>query len=159
MQLTEKTENNFLNNCIYCNFGTYIKFGDENVPHSFKYFWSYWLQKTCLLKYIKGLAFENPSAVNLLIRSSLIYNTSTRHEQHEQNECDKSVTRVLIFDLKILILITARVKTYFHTPIFTICQVEDYKEGKNFILRTTFWKCLVPMPKCVWKVHHKNWTF
>ena len=34
MQLTEKTENNFLNNCIYCNFGTYIKFGDENVPHS-----------------------------------------------------------------------------------------------------------------------------
>ena len=28
----------------------------------------------------------------------------------------------------------------------------------NFFLRTTFWKCLVPMPKCFWKVNHKNWT-
>ena len=22
-----------------------------------------------------------------------------------------------------------------------------------------FWKCLLPMLKCVWKVHHKNWLF
>ena len=35
----------------------------------------------------------------------------------------------------ILILITARVKTYFHLPIFTMWQVKDYKEGNNFILR------------------------
>ena len=26
----------------------------------------------------------------------------------------------------------------------------------NFILRTTFWKCLVPMPECVPKVSYKN---
>ena len=34
-------------------------------------------------------------------------------------------------------------KTYFHTPIFTISQVKDYKEKNNFILRTTFCKCLI----------------
>ena len=31
-----------------------------------KYFWSYWLRKTCLLKCIKGLVSENPLAVNVL---------------------------------------------------------------------------------------------
>ena len=30
---------------------------------------------------------------------------------------------------------------------------------KNFIVRTIFWKSLVSMLKCVWKVLHKNWTF
>ena len=57
---------------------------------------------------------------------------------------------------KFLILITTRVKTYYHTVIFTIWQVKDYKERKYFILRITFWKCLFSMPKCVSKVHHKN---
>ena len=27
--------------------------------------------------------------------------------------------------------------------------MKDYKEKNNLILRTNFWKCLVPMPKCV----------
>ena len=31
-----------------------------------KYFWSYWLRKTCLLKCIKGLVSENPLTVNVL---------------------------------------------------------------------------------------------
>ena len=76
----------------------------------------------------------------------LIYNLSARHERyecttsqtratqkwrkrytndtsairvlHERQKCDKSE--------KILILITTRVKTYFHIPIFTIWQVKDY---------------------------------
>ena len=43
---------------------------------------------------------------------------------------------------------TTLVKRYFHTLIFTIWQVKDYKEVNNFILRTNFWKCLVPIPKC-----------
>ena len=34
--------------------------------------------------------------------------------------------------------------------------MKDYKERKDFILRTTFWKCFVPMPKFVRKVHHKT---
>ena len=87
-----------------------------------------------------------------------------------RHECDTSAswrTRVrhecymnsrVRHEWKILIIITTRVKTYFHTPIFTMWQVKDYKERDNFILRTTFWKWLVSMPKCVWKVHHKNWT-
>ena len=47
---------------------------------------------------------------------------------------------------KILIFITTRVKTYFHTPILAIWQMKDYKERNNFILRTTCWTCLFPIP-------------
>ena len=104
--------------------------------------------------------------------SSLFYKTSARHEQHEcdtndtsatrvrreRHECDTSATRVL-HEWEILILITTIVKTYFHTTILAIWQMKDYKERKNFIIRITFWKCFVPMPKYIWKVHHKNWTF
>ena len=120
--------------------------------------------------------------------SSLFYNMSARHERHEcdtndtsatrvrheQNEYDTSETRVLHQrhecdtsakktirvrqEWEVLILITTRVKTYFHTPILAIWKMKDYKERNNFVLRTTFWKCLAPMPKCIWKVHRKNWT-
>ena len=62
-------------------------------------------------------------------RSSLIYKISGRHEWHK---CDTSTTQI---------------KTYFHSPAFTIWQVKDYKERNNFILKTTFWKCLMSMPK------------
>ena len=54
----------------------------------------------------------------------------------EQHECDTSE--------KILILITTRVKIYFHTPIFTTWQVKDYKEGNNFIPSTTFGNASFP---------------
>ena len=111
--------------------------------------------------------------------SSLIYNMSARHEWHKcdssntsatgvrhgQHECDTSAARVLHkrheYDMseKFFILITTRVKTYFQTSIFTLRQVKNYKERNNFILRTNFWKCLIPMPKSIWKVHHKDWTF
>ena len=76
--------------------------------------------------------------------------TSAARVLHERHECDTSE--------KILILITTRLKTYFHSPYICYMQLKDYKERNNFILITTFWKYLVPMPKCVWKVHHKNWT-
>ena len=39
------------------------------------------------------------------------------------------------------------------------CKWKITKERNNFILRTTFWKFLVPMLKCVRKVHHKNLHF
>ena len=67
--------------------------------------------------------------------------TRALHQQHESNTSEN---------------ITTQVKTYFHTPIFTIRQVKDYKERKNFILRIAFWKCLVLMPKCFLKVYDKN---
>ena len=37
--------------------------------------------------------------------------------------------------------------------------MKDDKERNYFSLRTMFWKCLLPMLKCAWKVHFKNWTF
>ena len=63
-----------------------------------------------------------------------------------QHKCGTSATRTIRVrhERKILILITTRVKTYFHTLIFTIWQVSNYKERNNFILGTTYWKCLVP---------------
>ena len=115
--------------------------------------------------------------------SSLIYNTSARHEQHERNtnntiaprvrheqhkcntsatrvlherhECDTSATRTtrVQHEWKILILITTRVKTYFHTPIFTIWQVKDYKQSNNLILRTKFWKCPVRLKSAPQKLN------
>ena len=97
--------------------------------------------------------------------SSLICNTSARHERHECNtsatlatrvrhECynnDTNAIRVLHerHELKMLNLITTRVKTYFHTLIFTIREEKDYEEKDNFFPRITFWKCLFSMPKCV----------
>ena len=91
--------------------------------------------------------------------------TRVRHEQqkcdtsamqvtrvrHEWLECDTSATQMtqVRHEWKILILITTRVKTYFHTSIFIIWQVKDNKERNNFILRTFIWKSFVPMPKCV----------
>ena len=64
---------------------------------------------------------------------------------HEQHECDTSE--------KIFFLISVRVKTIFHSPIFTISEVKDYKERNNFILSTTFENASFP---CLWKVHHKS---
>ena len=94
-------------------------------------------------------------------RSSLIYNTSATRVRHERHKCntsatgvtrvrhrcdtnDTSATRVKNFDF-----VKTRVKTYFHTLIFTIWQVKDYKERNHLILKTTFWKYLFSMPKCV----------
>ena len=92
-------------------------------------------------------------------RATRVRPSETR-ELHEQHQCDTSSIRTtqVRHEWEILILITTRVTTYFHTPILAIWQIKDYKERNNFILRNTFWKCLIPLPKCIWKVHHKNWT-
>ena len=80
--------------------------------------------------------------------------TRVRHECYTN---DPSTTRVW-HEWKILILITRRMKTYFHIPILAVWLMKDYKERNNFILRTTFWICIVPTLKCILKVHHKAWT-
>ena len=99
-------------------------------------------------------------------RSSLLYNTSARHEWYESytndtvrcecNTNDTSATQVenLDFDND------TSENIFLHPYISYLAklQMRDNKERNNFIPRTIFWKCLVPMPKCVWKVHHKNWT-
>ena len=73
-----------------------------------------------------------------------------------QLECytnDTSATRV-----KKSILITTRVKSYFHTPMFTIWQVKDYKERNNFIQELPFGNALFPCKnafvKCTTKAKH-----
>ena len=94
----------------------------------------------------------------IFLRSSLIYNASDSHDRRKCHKNETGTTWVL-HEWKILIFITILVKTYFHTfhtLIFIIWQVKDYIQRNNVILTTTFCKCLGPMPKCVWKVHHKN---
>ena len=100
------------------------------------------------------------------IWSSLIYNTSARHERHEFNTSAERATRVQ-HECHTNGTCTTLVKNFdfdndtseniFWNPCIYYRQVKDYKERNNFVLRTTFWKCHVPMPKFVWKVHRKNW--
>ena len=124
------------------------------------------------------------------LRSSLIYNASSRQEEHEYNRRDMNTVRVQhektseararheqhkckmsavwvdtcgtrtiqvrnecytndtsATRLKILILVTTRVKSYLHNPTFTICQGKDYKERNDLILRRTilsFGNALLP---------------
>ena len=87
--------------------------------------------------------------------------TSVTQVLQERNECDTSATRTtrVGYEWKILFLITRLVKTYFNTFILALWLMKNYKERNNFVLRTTFWKCMLSMPKCVRKVHHKNWAF
>ena len=95
-------------------------------------------------------------------RSSIIYNASARHERHKcktnvTRDCDTSATRTtrMRHEWANFILITTRVKTYFHIPIFTIWQVKDYKEWNNFILSTTLgnasFPCQNAFEKCTTK--------
>ena len=121
------------------------------------------------------------SKINIILQSSLFYNTKcqtqatqARHDcdtnemsatrvRYEQYECYKNdtsatqMTRVW-HEWKSLILIATRVKTHFHTSILVVWQMRDYRERKNVILRTTFCKCIIPLPRYIWKVHHKNWN-
>ena len=131
----------------------------------------------------------NSWALRFRSRSSLIYNKSTRHKRHEcdtsdtnatlvwhewdkndtsatqvQHECctnNTSATRVLHEQHKcdmseqILILITKQVK---NNPILQ--ETSERLQGEEqFHSKYYLWKCLIPMPKCVWKALHKNWTF
>ena len=76
----------------------------------------------------------------------------TTRVQHECYTNDTSVTRVKNSDF----YNDTSENIFFH-PILAAWQTKDYKERNNFILRTTFLKCLISMLKCVWIVDHKNW--
>ena len=90
--------------------------------------------------------------------------TQVQHERHKCNNSEKRATRNTSATRKTRvrhewkILITTREKTCFYTPILAIWVMKDCKEKNNSILRTTFCKCFVSMPKCIWKVHYKNRT-
>ena len=72
---------------------------------------------------------------------------------HECYTNDTSATQVKNFDFD-----NDTSKNIFLHPYIYYMASEDYKLRENFILKTTFWKCLVPTVKCIWKVHHKNQT-
>ena len=120
-------------------------------------FWKYlftWHTQNIIWEIVKYLEYVSfLSCAN--IRFSLIYNTSATQVPHEWHKCNTSATRTTRVRHK-------RKNNYASNNIFphlyiyySIWQVKDYKERNNFILRTTFWKCLVPMPKCVWKAPRK----
>ena len=82
--------------------------------------------------------------------------TIATQELQERRECytsDTSATRVGNFDFD---KDTSKI-IFSHPYISYTQQMKDGKNRNNFILRTAFWKCLSRMPKCIWKVHHKNY--
>ena len=85
---------------------------------------------------------------DLLQRSSLIYNTSARHKRHECDTSDTSATPTTWarHEWKNLILITALVKTYFHTLIFTYI----------YLLIIFTKNCLLEMPRFHAKMRLKS---
>ena len=109
------------------------------------------LRNNCTCRSENAHSFDLALFTTRLPDTSDMSATRVRHKRHEydisakraRHECytnDTSATRAKNFD----------------TLIFTIWQVKDYKERNNFILRTTFWKCLFSILKCVLKVRHKN---
>ena len=81
------------------------------------------------------------NSTSTAFQRSMTLATRVRHERtsatrvlQERHECDMSATRTTQVrnEWKSLILIAARVKTYFYNFIFTIWQVKDHKERNNF---------------------------
>ena len=80
------------------------------------------------------------------------YNTSATRVRHERHECytnDTGATLVKNFDFD-----NKTSENIFSHPYNSYIangekQKSNFKEESNFILRTSFWKCIVPMPKCV----------
>ena len=117
--------------------------------------------------------------------SSLIYNTNAKHERnkcgtsatsvrherygcntrsmrvlHKRQECDTGATRTTRvrhewnnFDFD-----NYKSKNIFsHSYIYYMAS-ERLQGEKPFHSKYYLWQCLIPIPKCVWKVHNKNWT-
>ena len=78
-------------------------------------------------------------------KMSAAQTTRVRHEYYTN---DKSATRVITFDFHS----DTSENILSHTYIDYMAK----KDYKNFNLRTAFWKCLVPMRKCVWKKLHES---
>ena len=89
-------------------------------------------------------ALEDKKIVNYVTndlhrKSSLFYNNSARHWQHECDTSNMSDTRdTSSTRVKILILIMTLIKTYFHVPILAIWQIKDHKERSNFFLSKNY---------------------
>ena len=101
---------------------------------------------------------------NAIWWSSLICNASARQERdkcdksdtsatrvrHERHECDTSEKN---FDFENY---TSK-NIFSHSYIYYMAS-ERLKGKEQFHFKYCLLKCLIPIPKCVWKMHHKNWT-
>ena len=97
------------------------------------------------------------------IKSILQHECQTRatRVRHEWDTSDTSVTRVLLerHEWKFFDFHNNTSENIFSHPYSSYMANERlHKERNNFIRRTTFWKCIFPMPICIWKVHLKDWT-
>ena len=86
-------------------------------------------------------------------RVSDMSDTRATRVTHECNTNDTSATRVKNFDFD-----NDTSENIFSHPYINYIANERLQERNNFILRTIFWKCLVPMPveKCTRKTELYN---
>ena len=84
-------------------------------------------------------------------KDCLFYDTSARHERHECQTNDTNTTRVKNLDFD-----NATSENIFSHSYISYIANEKLQGRGNFILRTSFLKCLLLMPKCAVKVHHRN---
>ena len=142
--------------------------------------------KLCFMKvsdkYFTGSSLFYKTSVSHECHECHTSNASAIRVQHEQHKCDTSGTRITqvwhqcyttnmratrvrnecytndtsATWLKNLNFDSEAFENIFYTTILAIWLMKDYKETNNFILRTTFWKCIVPMRKSVWKLHPKT---
>ena len=111
----------------------------------------YWCHLTDLVKFTTGVPDMNNTSVTEAIPMRHESDTSKTGVTRFQQGCDTNnaiATRMKIFGFD-----TTRVKTYFHTPILAVCQMKDYKERNNFILRATIWKRTKKIKLCNGKSH------
>ena len=110
------------------------------------------------------------------IRSSLFYNMSARHERHKFDTNDTSTTRVWHqCDMCETQTTQGRHECCTNDTGATLVRNFDFDNNtsENIFSHSFIYmanerlqgeeqfhskKCLVPMPKCIWEVHHKNWT-
>ena len=91
--------------------------------------------------------------------SSLIYKTRARHERHKCDTSDTSATRVrherqVRHEWKIFDFDNCTSKNIFsHSSVYYMAS-ERLQGEEQFHSKYYLWKCLIPVPKCVWL--HQN---
>ena len=145
--------------------------------------------KKCIQLEVKGIFKYR---LNMIVRSSLFYNTSARHEcqtratrvqhecktndmsstrvQHEGHKCDTSVTWTTRVrherypnDTSVTLeknfdFVNDTSENIFSHPYTSYMANEKLQGETQFHYKNYLWKFLVPMPTCIYKVHHKSWT-
>ena len=88
------------------------------------------------------------------------WDTSNTSATQVRQECDTSATRTtrMPHGLKNVDFDNYTSKNIFSHPYIYYMASERLQGEEQFHSKHYLWKFLIPMPKCVWKVHHKNWT-